>query len=148
MTITSILYNECLRRRCVTKKGNVAQVEFYNNRFDDTSRPNVNKLWTSVIVCWFTSRIDVAELRQSNTRCQWIAYRQNVLTEIPYFLILLTELIKRMRKDNKSLVPSLFPCIWLCTIVIIKTALLRVNAMRWEAVVLGVIVSLSFISLL
>ena len=30
MTTTSILYNECLRRRCVTKKGNVAQVEFYN----------------------------------------------------------------------------------------------------------------------
>ena len=33
MAITSILYNECLRRRCVTKKGNVAQVEFYNNRY-------------------------------------------------------------------------------------------------------------------
>ena len=32
MAITSILYNECLRRRCVTKKVNVAQVEFYNNR--------------------------------------------------------------------------------------------------------------------
>ena len=30
MAITSILYNECLRRRCVIKKGNVAQVEFYN----------------------------------------------------------------------------------------------------------------------
>ena len=29
MAITSILYNECLRRRCVTKKGNVAQVEFH-----------------------------------------------------------------------------------------------------------------------
>ena len=29
MAITSILYNECLRRRCITKKGNVAQVEFY-----------------------------------------------------------------------------------------------------------------------
>ena len=33
MAITSILYNECLRRRCLTKKGNVAQVEFYNNRY-------------------------------------------------------------------------------------------------------------------
>ena len=33
MAITSILYNECLRRRCVTKKGNVAQVEFYNIDF-------------------------------------------------------------------------------------------------------------------
>ena len=32
MAITSILYNKYLRRRCVTKKGNVAQVEFYNNR--------------------------------------------------------------------------------------------------------------------
>ena len=30
LAITSILYNECLRRRCLTKKGNVAQVEFYN----------------------------------------------------------------------------------------------------------------------
>ena len=30
IAITSILYNEWLRRRCVTKKGNVAQVEFYN----------------------------------------------------------------------------------------------------------------------
>ena len=30
MAITSVLYNECLRRRCLTKKGNVAQVEFYN----------------------------------------------------------------------------------------------------------------------
>ena len=30
MAITSIPYNECLWRRCVTKKGNVAQVEFYN----------------------------------------------------------------------------------------------------------------------
>ena len=36
MAITSILYNECLRRRCVTKKGNVAQVEFYNT--DDSWR--------------------------------------------------------------------------------------------------------------
>ena len=33
MAITSILYNECLRRRCLTNKGNVAQVEFYNNRY-------------------------------------------------------------------------------------------------------------------
>ena len=33
MAITSTLYNECLRRRCLTKKGNVAQVEFYNNRY-------------------------------------------------------------------------------------------------------------------
>ena len=32
MTITSVLYNECLRRRCVTKKCNAAQVELYNNR--------------------------------------------------------------------------------------------------------------------
>ena len=30
MAITSVLYNACLRRRCLTKKGNVAQVEFYN----------------------------------------------------------------------------------------------------------------------
>ena len=33
MAIISIPYNVCLRRRCLTKKGNVAQVEFYNNRF-------------------------------------------------------------------------------------------------------------------
>ena len=32
MAITSVLYNECFRRRCVTKKCNAAQVEFYNNR--------------------------------------------------------------------------------------------------------------------
>ena len=30
MAITSVLYNECLWRRCLTKKGNVAQVELYN----------------------------------------------------------------------------------------------------------------------
>ena len=30
MAITSILHNECLRRRRITNKGNVAQVEFYN----------------------------------------------------------------------------------------------------------------------
>ena len=33
MTITSVLYNECFRRRCVTKKCNAEQVDFYNNRF-------------------------------------------------------------------------------------------------------------------
>ena len=33
MAITSVLYNESLRRRCVTKKGNGAQVEFYDNRY-------------------------------------------------------------------------------------------------------------------
>ena len=31
--ITAVPYNECFRRRCVTKKCNAAQVEFYNNRF-------------------------------------------------------------------------------------------------------------------
>ena len=33
MAITLMLYNECLWGRRVTKKGNVAQVEFYNNRY-------------------------------------------------------------------------------------------------------------------
>ena len=47
MAITSVLYNECLRRRCLTKKGNVAQVEFYNidnaSMGDDKSRPTALK---------------------------------------------------------------------------------------------------------
>ena len=33
MAITSVLYNECFRRRCVTKKCNAEQVDFYNNGF-------------------------------------------------------------------------------------------------------------------
>ena len=50
MAITSILYNECLRRRCVTKKGNVVQVEFYN--VDSLSPVPVS---VSVSFCLFTS---------------------------------------------------------------------------------------------
>ena len=37
MAITSNLYNECLRRRCVTKKGKVAQVDFI---IIDNQRPH------------------------------------------------------------------------------------------------------------
>ena len=33
MAITSVLYDECRRRRCVTKRCNAAQAKFYNNRY-------------------------------------------------------------------------------------------------------------------
>ena len=66
MAITSILYNECLQRRCVTKKGNVAQVEFFfliiddvtikheftNKQLDIILNFSVNLKMTPYLGCW------------------------------------------------------------------------------------------------
>ena len=56
MAITSVLYNECIRRRCVTKKCNVALVEFYNNRYVSLTRFRLDIGCLFIIVwCSFTS---------------------------------------------------------------------------------------------
>ena len=54
MATTSVLYSECLRRRCVTKKCNAAQVEFYNNRLWEINSYKVEKKRQSWFVkTWF-----------------------------------------------------------------------------------------------
>ena len=52
MAIISILYNECLRRRCFTKRGNVAQVQFYNidNQSNNDDFPDGEPTEWSVIL--------------------------------------------------------------------------------------------------
>ena len=49
MAITSVLYNEGFRRRCVTKKFNAVQVEFYNNECSFSTVPYLKQ--TSVTFC-------------------------------------------------------------------------------------------------
>ena len=71
LAITSILYNECLRRRCLTKKGNVAQVEFYNT--DTLWGRKLLRHHSALLLkfsvetitsqySWFTSYVDFIEL--------------------------------------------------------------------------------------